>query len=58
MSLIIIIIIIISSFEKVKGAVGDCKVILRTKFRWWRPKIICFKGPGARFSKGPVTFRA
>ena len=30
------------SFEKVKGAVGDCKVILRTKFRWGCPKIICF----------------
>ena len=22
-----------------KGAVGHCKVILRTNFRWWCPKI-------------------
>ena len=25
-----------------KGAVGDCTVILCTKFGWWCPKIICF----------------
>ena len=57
MIIIIIIIIIISSFEKVKGAVGDCKVILRTKFRWWRPKIICFKGPGpGPFLERPGNF--